>query len=591
MIKDSLISAESSTRTGFSWSGTMQQYISEQYLRMGIAGTYMCDLKLVEATPRLHWLQEMMKEDIDDLTSVSIFEALWMATRCQRGVHDGGLIQLKQGYADMEDDSPYTDLLVEELMLAGVDFDQTLLPRGAFTVSGRSIVVDRRGGVRKKFFKTFVGEYIISDTSRVNKPRRRPLRRTRGRRRSESPVSDVAVTSGSVTPEPVERPKRHIPTKRPQSPKPAPTELSSDSSSESEDDRPSRPSAWDDSPAPVRQPIVESPRSSSTGKTKSHKPTATRKRVTIEGVAKLTASIEKNPLLKRGVGFESKYKDKRDKELMELFVHSGIIAPECDNNRLATYRQGMMRTDEIGDILFKEEYQPEDVAELSQLVRDVRLTNLHTRRKTEGACNLLEQIALEGQNFKGDITTIPREAFRYIEKSQAWKDFVNARVEKVVRKSREDGGEYEVDKAGIYSAWCSAGLKATAIPRVDALLKAYFNDEVSINLTNLNEKYWSMVETKAVVDRPFYRRDSFSTRKYKAHFGGILSIALALQLDTAVISDGLFHGLCRDFELSQSELRDKARDDCVYGDGRPSTPSRRHNIRRLSKMVPGSSRK
>jgi len=144
--KDVITAAECTTKAGFPWEESVRLYLSQQETRIERKGSYFTDLEVLDLAPQMKWLSRMSEDDIADIASISILEALWLCDRTNKVVNDGAIMHMKMGYVSAGGGSDSLQVLKREIVAAQVTLEESKLPTGEFTCEASSI----RSGVPRK---------------------------------------------------------------------------------------------------------------------------------------------------------------------------------------------------------------------------------------------------------------------------------------------------------------------------------------------------------------------------------------------------------------------------------------------------------
>jgi hypothetical protein len=139
MVKDMIIAAVMSTASGMDYRSVIRAYLNSQervFMRMG---DWVSPLSLVGHTGPARWLSVINDEDLADISSISIFEGLWLCSSDVRSTDRGGIELLFKGRHDMGGSGEYLRLLNSEAAAMGIVIDMTRIPNGRYSVRGRCI--------------------------------------------------------------------------------------------------------------------------------------------------------------------------------------------------------------------------------------------------------------------------------------------------------------------------------------------------------------------------------------------------------------------------------------------------------------------
>lgn len=137
--KDVITAAECSTKQGYDWRGSVISFLSQQESRIARQGTYFTDIKIMDAVPQFKWLSHMDEGDVEDLSSLSIFEAMWLCDRTRKIADNGSIMHLKCGNHDLTDTKDSLNVLRKEIQTASMTLQESKLPTGDFTIESSSV--------------------------------------------------------------------------------------------------------------------------------------------------------------------------------------------------------------------------------------------------------------------------------------------------------------------------------------------------------------------------------------------------------------------------------------------------------------------
>nr|QCY49459.1 CP [Pestalotiopsis theae chrysovirus 1] len=140
VVKDLIVAAQHSTKGGTGYERVMKGYLMSQESVMMRMSEWAGPFALLGATHEMRWLGCINKDDIRDLSAISIFEALWITDPQTKSVERGAIECLSRGKRDLMPRNGYMELLDTELRKMNFVLQRDKIPPGMFSVKARCLV-------------------------------------------------------------------------------------------------------------------------------------------------------------------------------------------------------------------------------------------------------------------------------------------------------------------------------------------------------------------------------------------------------------------------------------------------------------------
>jgi len=138
-IKDVIVSAQSSTDQGFNFSSIIRNMMSSQETIMMRMTEWLSPVSILTANNQMRWMSYLNDEDIADISSISIFEGLWLCNGQHKSIKGGVVDLLFHGINDMVVRNAFLDLLIDEANKININIDRNRIAKGRFSVKYRAL--------------------------------------------------------------------------------------------------------------------------------------------------------------------------------------------------------------------------------------------------------------------------------------------------------------------------------------------------------------------------------------------------------------------------------------------------------------------
>lgn len=196
-IKDLVMAAKNSTKSGYMFHNTVASYVSQKSLQLKRIASHELGLPMLELTPSMLWLECLDSGDYTAIDATSGLEALWACNRSHTGLTGGLYHLLRRGEADHDPANANVAALVDEAAKCNIQLRRDQIPNSSFSVEGIALVVDEkrrsRGVTREATEFDPILECKHNPPRAIQKARRgRPANEATSTETSESlPVSPI----------------------------------------------------------------------------------------------------------------------------------------------------------------------------------------------------------------------------------------------------------------------------------------------------------------------------------------------------------------------------------------------------------------